>query len=170
VSSWHFIRWTLHYCWIIYITVGPISCFCMPELLKSHHSVTVTHVADGLTLAKFNRLHWAEFSVRSWQWRSFFTVFTRAYHSSLRLSWARQIHSTSSYCTSLRPVLVLFFNLCVYLLSRLFYSGFRTTVMYTFLSFPCFVRMLRIFRLPWFDHHNSFWWSFYAVVSTSAGL
>jgi hypothetical protein len=120
----------------ICITVGPISCFRMPELLKSHHCITVTHVADWLALAKFNRLHWAEFSLRSWQWFSFFTVFTRVYHSSQRLSWAIQIHSTSSYSTSLRPVLVLFFHLCLYLLSRFFYSGFRTTVLYTFLNFP----------------------------------
>jgi hypothetical protein len=59
----------------------------------------------------------------------------RTYHSSLRLSWSRQIQSTSSYSTSLRPVLVLFFNVCLYLLSRHFYSGFRTTVLYIFLNF-----------------------------------
>jgi hypothetical protein len=91
--------------------------------------------------------------------RRFITVFTRALHWSL--SWTRSIHSIPPRSTSLRSILLLPTHLHLGISSGLFPSGFPTSILYAFLSFPFVLRALPIlYSLTW-----SFW--LYLARSTS---
>jgi hypothetical protein len=66
--------------------------------------------------------------------KTFITEFTRPRHQSL--SWARPIQSTPSHATSLRPILILFYQLRLTLPSGLVRLGFPTKILYAILLSP----------------------------------
>jgi hypothetical protein len=55
--------------------------------------------------------------------------------SGCALFWAKWIQSTSSYFISIRPILILNFNLLLFLPSKLFTLNFQTEILHAFLPF-----------------------------------
>jgi hypothetical protein len=127
---------------------------CFRYVTGIHWNLQLTHwsrvLIEKLTIAQLVKNFCAIYGTRS-----FITVFTRARHWSP--FWARWIQSTSSKPLSLRPILILSFDLRADLPRCLFPSELLTKIWMHLSSIPCML-YASLFHPPWFDEPNSIWW------------